>query len=185
MGRVLLVAVVVALALGVAFGDSAHVLLLHLDGCGPDCEAIVSLMSERGSVEVHAQASGRVMLPRPQGAGLHWVRIDSGKLSYPLAQLAVDDRGSVTMNVEGEAVGTRPPGQVFVMTAAGKPQFFEKRVPFSWWGLVSSPMVAMGLVTVGMMIVLQFLLSSMGSVDEIRKELRSVESAATQTKKTK
>ena len=117
-----------ALALGAAGGavsGDGSAVLLHLDGCGPDCEAIVSLMSERGSKEVHAQASGRVVLSRPLAAGLHWIRIDSAKWSYPLAQLAVDDRGGVSVNVDGETVATRSPGQEFVMTAAGKPQFFE------------------------------------------------------------
>ncbi len=160
----------VALA-AVAWGGEVR---LRLEGCAPECEARVVVFDRRGNDAVFlAQSDGVVTMPGFEEAGLYWLGVSSRHWLYPQVQLVANSRGEVeSCNVEGQELAVSSEG-VFALPHGPAPELQEQEQPFSWWGLVSSPMVAMGLITVGMMIVLQLLISGMGSVDDIRRELRA------------
>jgi|JI10StandDraft_1071094.scaffolds.fasta_scaffold350546_2 hypothetical protein len=163
MGFVL--AFLVALALGSPSFD------IRLE-CGDDCDAVAVIEGEKGNHGTfHALRNGLLVLATPPETGLYWIHFFSSTHSFPLVQLVVRSDVRVALNVNGDELAQDAEG-CFLLASLGKPVFFEQRPVFSFTGLLSSPMVIMGGVTVGMMLIIQFLLKGMGSVDEIRKVLR-------------
>ncbi len=132
-------------------------------------------------------STGLAVISTPPESGLYTLFVSSADWAFPSVQMEVLEGKRVELNVRGELLQRRDENGPFLLFALGRATHFEERPAFSLWGLVSSPMVVMGGVTVGMMLMIQLLLKSMGTVDDIRKELRGKkdEELEEKTKKTK
>lgn len=140
--------------------------------CGGSCEAVVVVEGEVGHHgSFHAKSSSGLVVVATPEAGLYWMYVGSSEWAFGVAQVEVSLKGEVSVNVNGIELQKDREG-AFEWAPLGRPLLFEERPVFSVWGLISSPMVLMGGVTVGMMLVIQLLLKSMGSVEEIRRTLR-------------
>lgn len=164
---VLLLVVVVA----VAGGD---VVTVVLDGGEQSWKAdvIAVLEGEYETIGVyHTQESGKIMFPRPSSAGLYHLHLSSHTKSFPMIQLEVSDRSTLQVHSKSTSVKLDPSSNVLYVKAVGDARFFDVPEAFSLYGLLTSPMALMALTTVGMMLVMQCLISGLDP-EEIRKELR-------------
>ncbi len=156
-----------ALLAGVA--RASHVVSLQLSPV-PD-HGVAVLEDEAGHLGTFAmQRSGLVLVFVAPSNGSFVLRLTSQTHRFPLVSLRVDD-GRVTGRVAERPLPLSAEG-AFVVAAVGPEVLYAERVPFSWYGLASSPMVLMGGVTIVMMGLMQLMLAGV-DLEDIKRELRS------------
>lgn len=154
----------------------SHSVVLQLQ-CGVRCDAIAAVENSLSPGPLlHAQTSGRIVIPlsalsQSNSHVSNFVHLASPVWSFPEVLVTVASRSPPEVRCDGVVVPPSPDGS-FAIRPLGPVAFYEVRLPFAWRDLLSSPMVLIGVVTMGMMLVLQLLIRSMGSLDEVRKELR-------------
>ena len=112
-------------------------------------------------------------IPRPAYTGVFEIYVSSQHWVYPRVQLITSSSklsARETLLVNDTEISAR--NGIYSVVHVRTIEFYDVVVPFSLWSLLGSPMMLMGLVTMGMMGVMQVLIASLGDIDEVRKELR-------------
>lgn len=115
------------------------------------------------------QRSGLALVYMARDSGAFVVRISSQSHRFPVVALQLED-GRVSAAVADTPLLSASPG-VFVVNALGQEVLYAERVPFSWYGLATSPIVLMGAATLCMMGLMQLLLAGV-DLDDIKREMR-------------
>ena len=110
-------------------------------------------------------------IPDPKN-GVYEIVVSSTRYVYPRIQLVAARSQLARAILVVNQTEVAPRGGIYFVRALRPVAFYEVAVPFSWYAMLTSPMMLMGIVTMVMMGIMQLLIASLGDIEEVRRELR-------------